>query len=107
LAPGNENQVSRVVLRVAGLVRIEPDSRQFDADVISSRPDGVPSRIQVSWRAPGRGGPYGRFNQAEFDFPELVPGQLWRMSLTLKKPHGARNPHAFDYEAYMFAKGLR
>ncbi len=107
LAPGNENQVSRVVLRVAGLVRIQPDSRQFDADVISSRPDGVPSRIQVSWRAPGRSGPYGRFSQAEFDFPELVPGQVWRMSLTLKKPHGARNPHAFDYESYMFAKGLR
>lgn len=107
LAPGNENQVSRVVLRVAGLVRIQPDSRQFEADVISSRPDGVPSRIQVSWSAPGRGGPYGRFNQDPFDFPELVPGQLWRMSLTLKKPHGARNPHAFDYESYMFAQGVR
>jgi competence protein ComEC len=107
LAPGNENQVARVVLRVAGLVRVQPDSRQFGADVISSRPDGVPSRIQVSWSAPGRGGPYGRFNQEKFDFPELVPGQLWRMTLTLKKPHGARNPHAFDYESYMFANGLR
>ncbi|HEY9280804.1 MAG TPA: DNA internalization-related competence protein ComEC/Rec2, partial [Eoetvoesiella sp.] len=47
LASGNENQVSRVVLRVAGLVKINPESRQFEADVISSKPGGVPSRIYV------------------------------------------------------------
>src|SRR3546814_13359184 len=29
------------------------------------------------------------------------------MALTLKSPHGARNPHGFDYEGYLFAKGIR
>ncbi|MEO6958890.1 MAG: DNA internalization-related competence protein ComEC/Rec2 [Burkholderiaceae bacterium] len=103
----NQNRVARVVLRVASLVTIRSDSRQFEAEVISSRPAGVPSRIQVTWAAAGRSGPYGRFGQPDASFPELIPGQVWRMALTLKRPHGARNPHAFDYEAYMFANNLR
>lgn len=107
LDDGNENRVSRVVLRIAGLPRISPDSRHFEADVLSSSPGGVPSRIQVTWTAPNWSGPYGRGAGPVAEFPELVPGQVWRMALTLKKPHGARNPHAFDYESYLFAHGIR
>ncbi len=110
LDPGNENKVSRVVLRIAELPRLGADSRQFVADVISSIPAGVPSRIQVSWAAPNWAGPYGsagRTPAEPYAFPVLVPGQVWRMALTLKKPHGARNPHAFDYEGYAFAHGVR
>lgn len=107
LAPDNENKVSRVVLRIAELPRLAPDSRHFLADVISSKPAGVPSRIQVSWTAAQWGGPYGNSNKPAADFPELIPGQVWRMSLTLKPPHGLRNPGAFDYEAYAFAQGIR
>src|SRR3546814_16647863 len=29
------------------------------------------------------------------------------MALTLKSPHGARNPDGFDYEGYLCAKGRR
>ncbi|CAM5389467.1 DNA internalization-related competence protein ComEC/Rec2 [Eoetvoesiella caeni] len=107
LTEDNQNKVARVVLQVAGLVRLGADSRMFEADVISSRPAGVPSRIQVSWGAPGHSGPYGRFNAPAFDFPKLAPGQVWRMTLTLKRPHGARNLHGFDYEGYLFAQGIR
>lgn len=107
LTDGNENRVSRVVLRVASLVKLSPDSRQFEAEVISSRPAGVPSRIYVSWSAPDWSGPYGVSGRQPASFPQLIPGQVWRMSLTLKRPHGARNPHGFDYEAYMFANNLR
>src|SRR5690606_4569620 len=73
----NENKVSRVVLRVAGLPRLNPDSRQFEAEVISSIPKGVPSRIQVSWSAAQWAGPYGRADRPPAAFPELVPGQVW------------------------------
>ncbi|PLC52629.1 hypothetical protein CR155_17740 [Pollutimonas nitritireducens] len=114
LAPINENQVSRVVLRIAALPKSSNDSRQFEAQVLSSMPEGVPSRIQVSWAAPNWAGPYGGgardadgTDADQAAFPELIPGQIWRMALTLKKPHGNRNPHAFDFEAYMFAHGLR
>ncbi|RTZ47804.1 DNA internalization-related competence protein ComEC/Rec2 [Candidimonas sp. SYP-B2681] len=112
LDASNENKVSRVVLRVAALPRLGPDSRQFEAEVLSSIPQGVPSRIQVSWTAPNWAGPYGRRDRASSDdakpyFPEIIPGQVWRMSLTLKNPNGNRNPHAFDYESYLFAHGIR
>lgn len=107
LAATNENKVSRVVLRIASLVTKDPDSRRFEADVLSSKPAGVPTRIQVSWHSGKWGGPYGRFRGEPASFPELAPGQVWRMALTLKSPHGARNPYGFDYEGYLFAKGVR
>lgn len=107
LTQDNENRVSRVVLRVASLVKLNPDSRHFEAEVLSSKPAGVPSRIYVSWSAPDWSGPYRASGRHPADFPQLIPGQVWRMSLTLKRPHGARNPHGFDYEAHMFANNLR
>ncbi|HEU0231563.1 MAG TPA: DNA internalization-related competence protein ComEC/Rec2 [Burkholderiaceae bacterium] len=107
LAPDNENKVSRVVLRIATLPRLSPDRRQFEAEVLSSRPMGVPSRILVSWSLGKWGGPYGSGDSRPADFPDLIPGQIWRMALTLKVPHGERNPHGFDYEGHLFARGIR
>jgi competence protein ComEC len=115
LAGHDENKVSRVVLRVATLPRLSPDGRQFQAQVLSSLPVGVPSLIQVSWPLAAWAGPYGRVGADTGDtkaglpdgLPDLMPGQVWRMALTLKTPRGVRNPHGFDYEAYMFAQGVR
>ncbi|MBC7202784.1 MAG: ComEC/Rec2 family competence protein, partial [Pusillimonas sp.] len=107
LEASNENLVSRVELRVAGLPRIKAQSRQFEAEVLSSRPSGVPSRIMVNWGAKGYAGPYADEQGPRVEFPEIVPGQVWKMALILKTPHGARNPHGFDYEAYVFADGIR
>lgn len=105
----NEDKVTRVTLRVAELPRLEPDSRIFVADVLESIPEGVPSRIQVRWNSGNHAGPYGRRSQrAQTDaFPELIPGQVWRMALILRHPHGSRNPHGFDYEGHVFAQGIR
>ena len=103
----NEDLVSRVELRVASLPRIKARSRQFEAEVLSSRPSGVPSRIMVNWGAKGYAGPYADEHGPFAQFPEIVPGQVWKMALILRTPHGARNPHGFDYEAYVFADGIR
>ena len=108
LAPINEDKVTRVVLRVAELPRLSHQSRSFTAEVISSKPEGVPSRIQVRWNAGRYSGPYGpRPNERPVEFPEIVPGQVWRMALVLRTPHGSRNPHGFDYEGHVFAQGIR
>lgn len=107
LTPDNENKVSRVVLRISGLPKLSPDSRQFEAEVLSSRPEGVPTRITVTWNAPGYSGVYGASRAKAVEFPDLIPGQVWRMALTLRSPSGARNPSAFDYEAYVFGHGTR
>ncbi|ROT44490.1 DNA internalization-related competence protein ComEC/Rec2 [Pusillimonas sp. NJUB218] len=107
LAATNENRVSRVVLRIAGLPKLSADGRQFEAEVLSSQPEGVPRHIMVTWNAPGYAGVYGRSSAPPAEFPDLIPGQVWRMALTLKSPSGARNPSAFDYEAYVFSHGIR
>ncbi len=109
LDPSNEDKVTRVVLRVAELPRLEPQSRIFVAQVLSSIPEGVPSRIQVRWNSGKYAGPYGQRsrNGQAADFPELLPGQVWRMALILRQPHGSRNPHGFDYEGHVFAQGIR
>lgn len=107
LTPGNVDRVSRVELRVTGLVRRDPDRRQFEAEVLSSRPDGVPRHIVVSWAAGGWRGPYHAPAEPEAPFPEIAPGQVWRMALTLRPIRAAINQYAFDYEGYRFAQGVR
>lgn len=107
LSPEDEDKVSRVVLRIGSLVRVYPDSRQFEAEVLESRPAGVPDRIRVSWHGPGYAGPYKQKSADTASFPELIPGQVWRMSLNLRRPYGPSNPHGFDYEGHLFAQGLR
>src|SRR5690606_36202735 len=107
LDPINVDKVSRVVLQVGSLVRVRPGSRQFEARVLSSIPEGVPESIVVNWNAPGYAGPYSLPTEPDGYFPDLEPGQVWRMALNLRPIHGARNPHGFDYEGHMFAHGLR
>ena len=108
LDPDNEDKVTRVVLRVAELPRLGPESRLFVAEVLSSIPEGVPARIQVRWNSGEYSGPYGpRAGKPPAEFPDIVPGQVWRMALVLRNPHGARNPHGFDYEGHVFAQGIR
>lgn len=86
---------------------MQPDSRRFEATVIESQPPGIPRRVLVSWHGADHAGPYRQPSAPALDFPELIPGQVWRMSLNLRRPHGARNPHGFDYEGHVFAQGLR
>lgn len=38
--------------------------------------------------------------------PELNVGDYWRLTVRLKRPHGLRNPGGFDYERWLFARGI-
>ncbi|WP_353173830.1 DNA internalization-related competence protein ComEC/Rec2 [Paracandidimonas soli] len=106
LHPDDIDKVSRVELRIVGLVRESSQNRSVEAEVLDSMPKGVPRSIQISWSAQGWQGPYGG-NAPAADFPALLPGQVWRMALNLRPPSGARNPHGFDYEGHAFARGVR
>ena len=68
----------------------------------------VPSRILLSW--------YRQFSpEAEEEGDEedggagAMPhaGERWRFIVRLKRPHGNVNPHGFDYEGWLFERGLR
>lgn len=113
LHPDNEHQVVRVLVRVDSLPKHNPANRQFVGYVLQAHPAGTPQTVQITWSAPGWSGPYGSAKPASanepdsFTFPDLVPGQIWRMAVTLKTPYGVSNPHGFDYERHMFAQGIR
>lgn len=68
----------------------------------------VPKRIALSW--------YRHFDPAEEEGDAedggayaQAPraGERWQLTVRLKRPHGNLNPHGFDYEAWLFERGIR
>ncbi len=49
-----------------------------------------PVKIRLSWY-------YG---------PKINAGEVWQLLLRLKPPHGFMNPGAFDYESWLFQRGI-
>ncbi len=82
--------------QVAGLPVVRERHVRFEFDVRQARQGDrvVPfaARIRLNW--------YGRY-------PDLVPGQPWRLTVRLKAPHGFRNPGGFDYEGWLFQHRIR
>ena len=37
---------------------------------------------------------------------ELIPGQVWRLTVKLKRPRGLSNPAGFDYERWLITQGV-
>jgi competence protein ComEC len=59
----------------------------------------VPKRIALSWYADRRGAG---------GLPDkLMPGERWRLTVRLQRPHGNANPGGFDYEAWLLEQGVR
>ena len=61
----------------------------------------MPRRISLAWY---------RGSDGEADESQRVPvraGERWRLTVRLKRPHGNLNPHGFDYEAWLFERGIR
>lgn len=100
-----ENKPFKLLIQVDSLVRLKPDSRSFRATVLEANPRQVPKTISLSWSSPEWSGPYAQ--PKKYAFPAIKPGQIWQVTAFLKTPHGARNPNGFDYEAYVFAQGVR
>ncbi len=58
------------------------------------KPDSIqlPKLIKLSWYHP---------------IPEqLVAGEHWQLTVRLKPPHGVMNPGGFDYERWLFQRGI-
>ncbi len=92
-----------VVGVVAGLPQAYDRSVRFEFDIERVlTPDArVPRRIVLSWwGSPAREG-------RPATFPSLEPGERWQLTVRLKRPRGTANPHGFDYEAWLFERGIR
>ncbi|MCX7896571.1 MAG: DNA internalization-related competence protein ComEC/Rec2 [Rhodocyclaceae bacterium] len=69
----------------------------------------APTRLALTWR-------YGEPKGNEEDAPHLgqmrlkaapKAGERWRLSVRLMRPQGTLNFHGFDYEAWLFERGIR
>jgi competence protein ComEC len=82
-------------LRVDGLPEMRAHGSVFVAEVVKA-PDGhahtFPRRLRLGWYK---------------DVPPLAPGEVWRVSARLKRPHGTVNGTGFDREAWLFRQGIQ
>ncbi|MGN6826938.1 DNA internalization-related competence protein ComEC/Rec2 [Paucibacter sp. M5-1] len=47
------------------------------------------------------------YAQPGVPLPDWRAGDHWQLLVRLRRPHGLSNPHAFDYELWLFEQGLR
>jgi len=98
-------------LRVTGIVATMPQPREdavrlrlaVESATLQDRPVRLPPLLDLSWYATGR---WGEADAATAP-PPLRAGERWRLTLRLKTPHGARNPHGFDYELWLWEQGVQ
>ena len=94
LSPEHENVVTRLTFRVISLPNDTSESVRFEAQVLEPFKAGVPASLQVSWlKTP--------------TMQQVLPGQVFRAALVLRRPHSNLNPQGFDYEGHLFAKNIR
>ena len=91
---------------VAELPQHSERSERFVFDVESVlTPDAVvPRRILLSWYRPENKAEEGK-NEANVRV--FYPGERWRFTVRLRRPHGNANPHGFDYEAWLLERNIR
>jgi competence protein ComEC len=89
-------EVQKLTFEVRVLGLPEPDERgtAFAARVVAA-PQGVevfPGTLRLNW----------------YDEPPVLrPGEGWRVTARLKRPHGAVNGVGMDYEAWLFRHGVQ
>ena len=100
LAPELEGRDLEVVGVVSSLPAVGERSLRFEFELESSA-EPLPAKILLSWyRSP-----------AYEDQPSILdsavhPGERWRFTARLRRPHGLFNPHGFDYEGWLFERGV-
>jgi competence protein ComEC len=96
LSPALEGRDVDLVGVIAGLPQRIEHGQRFDVRV-EQPPPGVPRRIALTWYDSRR---------ADAATPVLKAGSRWQLRVRLKQPHGNMNPHGFDYEAWLFERGI-
>jgi len=100
LDPELEGMDVEAVGVIAGLPAAGERSLRFALEVESSSRK-LPSRVMLSWYRTA----FAQDQSAVLVEPPR-PGERWRFTLRLKRPHGHFNPHAFDYEAWLLERGI-
>ena len=97
-----EGQDVALIGTIAALPQDFSNGTRFGFAVEQVLTDGavVPQRIMLSWYQ-------GRRDGEAFERLTVLPGERWRFTVRLKRPHGNANPDGFDYEAWLLEQGIR
>ncbi len=103
------NELEGVELEVEGWIAAIPDreprSLRFEFEVARAQRGEQPipliGRLRLSWWDDNE-----RSKDDAEQRPELRVGDRWRFMVRLKRPHGLLNPGSFDYERWLYAKGI-
>ncbi|XAH22360.1 DNA internalization-related competence protein ComEC/Rec2 [Xylophilus sp. GW821-FHT01B05] len=79
---------------------------EVESATLEGTPVRVPALVDLGWWG------QGAFSGADplairQSLPALRAGEQWRLPVRLKAPHGARNPHGFDYELWAWEQGVQ
>lgn len=80
-------------LRFSMNIRSATDSRGNELDR-----KNFPRKIQLSW--------YQGYGKKTSPLPELTVGEVWQLTVRLKRPRGFANPAGFDYHAWLLRQGV-
>jgi competence protein ComEC len=88
-----DGQTVTVSGEIASIPEVGAQRARFDFDI--SQIHGIPlqwqQRVRLSWYYPKQ---------------KLRPGQFWKLDIKLKPAHGFANPGGFDYERWLFSRGI-
>ena len=75
-----------------------------ESAMLEGRAIALPALIDVGWYGSALGGEQVGLQRQPGD---VRAGERWRMLLRLKAPHGSRNPFGFDYELWLWERGVQ
>lgn len=102
LAADWEGRDVEIVGVVAGLPQPFSQGARFEfvIEEVLTPEEVLPARVMLSWYRGQRDG-------EQFAGQQVRPGERWRLTVRLKRPHGNANPGGFDYEAWLLERGIR
>ena len=104
LAPELEGRDIELVGVVSSLPAAGERSLRFEFEpeaVIAPVDTKLPEKVLLSWYR----------SALDEENPAILttavhPGERWRFTVRLRRPHGHVNPHGFDYEAWLLERGI-
>jgi len=90
-----------VVGRVVGLPKLDERSVRVEwvTEAVLTPGSRVPERALLSM--------WATTSATSAERPVLAAGERWQLTVRLKPPQGLHNFYGFDYEAWLFAQGVR
>ncbi len=94
LPEGLEDKAVTVTGKIISLPQTQEKAANFEFQLQTLEGRAQRTKLRLSWyKVPAN---------------MLLPvGSHWQFQVRLKKPHGLSNPGGFDYEKWLFAKGIR